>query len=87
MEYPNQKKYEYLTIVDDEKIDWIIYKNDGTEVLMFADKDYLKNNVSKFLVYTTNSVNVPLSNSADLDYHFFSELDSDDKVIIYKRIG
>lgn len=85
-EYPNQNKYEHLTIVDDEKIDWIIYKNDETEALMFNEKDYLKNNASKFQVYLTNGVNVPLSNSADLDYHFFSELTSDDNVIVYKRI-
>lgn len=85
-EYPNQNKFEHLTIVEDDKIDWIVYKNDGTEVLMFENEDYLKNNASKFQIYVTEHANVPLSNSPDLDYHIFSKLISNDNVMVYKRI-
>lgn len=85
-EYPNQKKFEHLTIVEDDKIDWIIYKNDGTEEIMFENEKYLEQNASKFKIYETKHANVPLSNSPDLDYHFFSEVESNDRVKIYKRI-
>ena len=85
-EYPNQKKFEHLTMVEDDNIDWIIYKNDGTEEIMFENENYLEQNASKFKIYETKHANVPLSNSPDLDYHFFSEIESDDRVKIYKRI-
>lgn len=86
LEYPNQSKFEHLTLVEDEEIDWIIYKNDGSESVMFNDKDYLVENKEKFQEIETNNANVPLSNSPDLDYHKFSKFISNDKVIVYKRI-
>lgn len=86
LEYPNQSKFEYLTLVEDEEIDWIVYKNDGSESVMFNDKDYLEKNKDKFQRIETNNSNVPLSNSPDLDYHKFSKFISNDKVIVYKRI-
>lgn len=85
--YPNQVKYEYLTRVADDEIDWIIYKNDGTEGVMFDNANYLQDNINEFQVFPLESAaNVGLSNTADLDLHKFVNLKSDDNVIIYKKL-
>jgi len=85
--YPNQAKYEYLTRISDDEIDWIIYKNDGSEAVMFDNPTYLQDNINKFQLFPLEAAaNVGLSNTPDLDIHKFANVKSDDNVSIYKRI-
>ena len=67
--YPN-KKYAFLTYVPDEKIDWIVMRS-GDRPLVFDDSDYLTKHKADFQVFESQTVDMPLSNSADLDYHKF----------------
>lgn len=85
--YPNQPKFEHLTRVPDDEIDWILYKHDGSEKVMFDDPYYLQKNIKKFQKYTmSSSASVGLSNTPDLDYHKFKNVEPIEEIVIYKRL-
>lgn len=84
-DYPNQKKYGDLTHVDDDKIDWIIVKKDSSPSLFLDDSDYLETNKSLFNIYTSNTSDIVLSTSADMDYHKFETITNGDKFTIWHR--
>lgn len=84
-QYPNQEKYGVLTHVDDEQIDWIIIKKDYPISLFLDDPDYLENNKPLFNIYNSKTSDIPLSNSADLDYHKFEMLIEDPGFTIWHR--
>lgn len=83
--YPNQEKYGYLTKVEDEQIDWIILKKDSPLGLYLDDPKYLDNNKSKFEIYTSETSDILLSTSADLDYHKFDTITDKPKFTIWHR--
>ena len=84
--YPNQEKFEHLTYVPDGEIDWIVFKNDGFEYTMLDNPNFVKENIQDFEIFYLEQPDVPLSNTADLDYHFFETPTTDKRVIVYHRI-
>lgn len=83
--YPNQEKYGYLTHVDDNQIDWVILKNESPLSLFFDDPDYLNINKPLFEIYTSETSDIVLSTSADLDYHKFEKVTEGSKFTIWHR--
>lgn len=83
--YPNQEKYDALTQVEDNKIDWIILKKDSPLSLFLNDPNYLVNNKALFEIYTSKTSDIILSTSADLDYHKFETVTDETKFTIWHR--
>ncbi len=82
-QYPNLK-YSYLTYVPDEEIDWIITSK-GDRPLVFDDPQYLEKHMEYFTVIESETMDIPLSNSADLDYHKFKTVQDGEKFYILHR--
>lgn len=83
--YPNQEKYGDLTHVDDDKINWIILKKDSSPALFLDNENYLKDNRSLFNIYTSETSDIILSTSADIDYHKFDTVVNGSKFTIWHR--
>lgn len=81
--YPNLK-YAFLTHVADKDIDWIIIRK-GDKPLIFDDLQYLEKNIKDFYVFQSTTIDMPLSNSADLDYHKFETVKEGDRFYLLHR--
>lgn len=84
--YPNQEKYEHLTRVSDEEIDWIVLKKGMSVDLFFDDPRYLEKNRDLFDIYESQTSDIDLSTSADLDYHKFETVYDGESFTIWHRI-
>lgn len=83
-EYPNQKKYSYLTYVPDQEIDWVIMKADGDIRNYVDDINYF--NTNNFEVIPSYKADLPLANSPDLDLHkFVSDTEGTPYTILRKK--
>lgn len=87
-DYPNLKKFSYLTHVDDDNIDWIIVKKDGYNLNVLLDNpNFLNENKDEFEVFECITADIPLSNSPDLDYHIFSTVSEKDTFYMFHKIN
>ena len=83
-DYPNLEKYSYLTHIPDEEIDWIIIKKEGNTSI-FDDPNFINKIKDNYEIYECDVVDIPLSNSPDLDYHIFSTITDGDIIYIFHK--
>ncbi len=80
----NQKKYSYLTYAPDQSIDWIILMQ-GYNTFLFDDPGYLEKSKSEYDIFESKSIDIPMSNIPDLDYHKFTTVTDGPKFIFMHR--